>query len=70
MKKQHLYNSRLIIITAKHGQSPIDSNRYLRIPHDLSGGEPPSSILGSAYLPDSEINQIGPTEDDYLSALA
>jgi hypothetical protein len=64
LKAQNLYNSTLIIITAKHGQSPIDSNRYLRIPHDLAGGEPPSSILGSAYLPDSELNQIGPTEDD------
>jgi Type I phosphodiesterase / nucleotide pyrophosphatase len=64
LQKQHLTGSTLIIITAKHGQSPIDSNRYLRIPHDLSGGEPPSAILGSAYLPDSELNQLGPTEDD------
>jgi hypothetical protein len=53
----------LIIISAKHGQSPIDINRVLRIPAD-NGGNSPSGILGGAYLPDSEINQIGPTEDD------
>jgi hypothetical protein len=25
---------------------------------------PPSGVLGAAFLPDSELNQIGPTEDD------
>ena len=64
LQNRHLLNSTLVIITAKHGQSPIDSNRYLGIPADFTTGEPPSSILGSTYLPDSEINQIGPTEDD------
>jgi len=62
LKKKHVYDSTLIIITAKHGQSPIDPNRLLRIPAD-NGGTPPSEII-SALLPDSEVNQIGPTEDD------
>ena len=67
LKKQHLSNSTLIIITAKHGQSPIDSNRFLRIPKDFAAGESPATILDTAYLPASEApsgGQIGPTEDD------
>ena len=59
LKKQGLYNSTLIVITAKHGQSPVDSSRY------VANGAPndPATLLGSC-LPDSELNQIGPTEDD------
>jgi hypothetical protein len=69
LQKKHLADSTLIIITAKHGQSPIDSNRYLRIPADLAGGKSPATILDDAggYLPASEApsgGQIGPTEDD------
>jgi hypothetical protein len=61
-----LLDSTLIIITAKHGQTPIDPNRILPIPGPgaVPNGQTPSSILGSAFLPDSEVNQIGPTEDD------
>jgi hypothetical protein len=39
----------------------------LRFPipgHSGANGTPPSGVLGSAFLPDSELNQIGPTEDD------
>jgi hypothetical protein len=65
LKRQHLAESTTIIITAKHGQSPIDTNRFFPIPgHSGTNGVPPSAVLGSAYLPDSELNQIGPTEDD------
>jgi Type I phosphodiesterase / nucleotide pyrophosphatase len=57
-----LLNSTLIIITAKHGQSPVDTNRFTKIksttPADLIEG----------YLPFSESpanpNGIGPTQDD------
>jgi hypothetical protein len=71
LKKQGLYHSTLIIITAKHGQSPIDSARYLGIAN--SPGDPvttsPATILDNAgCLPLSEApsnpNGIGPTEDD------
>jgi hypothetical protein len=51
------------VIAAKHGQSPIDTTRLLRIPAD-NAGKSPSDILGATLLPDSELNQIGPTEDD------
>jgi arylsulfatase A-like enzyme len=59
LKKEHLIESTLIIITAKHGQSPVDSSRY------IADGPPndPATIL-SSYLAPSENSAIGPTEDD------
>ena len=59
LKEQDLINSTLVIITAKHGQSPVDSSRY------MPNGSPndPASIL-STYLAPSENSAIGPTEDD------
>jgi hypothetical protein len=50
LKVQNLYNSTLIIISAKHGQSPIDPNRLLRIPADNSSDEPPSQILSPSGI--------------------
>jgi arylsulfatase A-like enzyme len=63
---QGLYDSTAIIVTAKHGQSPVDPSLFFPIPGHapLNNGQPPSALLGPAFLPDSEINQIGPTEDD------
>jgi len=64
LKNHGLLQSTLIIITAKHGQSPIDPKRFFPIPgHSGANGQSPSSII-AAFLPDSEINQIGATEDD------
>jgi Type I phosphodiesterase / nucleotide pyrophosphatase len=69
LKAQGLYNSTLIIISAKHGQSPIDSARYLGIgvPSNSPITTSPATILES-LLPDSESpatpGGIGPTEDD------
>jgi arylsulfatase A-like enzyme len=64
LKKRGLLEKTLIVITAKHGQSPIDPNRFFPIPGSSGkNGQTPSSIV-AAFLPDSEINQIGPTEDD------
>ena len=45
LKKQGLFDSTLIIVSAKHGQSPIDPSRVLRIPGDVASDEPPSQIL-------------------------
>ena len=69
LKAQGLYNSTLIIISAKHGQSPIDSARYLGIgvPSNSPITTSPATILES-LLPASESpatpGGIGPTEDD------
>jgi hypothetical protein len=65
LRSQGLLEQTTIIITAKHGQSPVDTNAFLPIPgHDGSNGTPPSGLV-STFLPDSETpHQIGPTEDD------
>ena len=68
LKKQDLLERTLIVITAKHGQSPIDPNRFFPIPgHSGANGKSPATWLAS-YLPFSESpanpNGIGPTEDD------
>ena len=75
LKKQGLFDSTLIIITAKHGQSPIDPTRY--VPQLNVGTSPATLLTGtvagfpkciSDFIPDSESpanpNGIGPTEDD------
>ncbi|HLQ51593.1 MAG TPA: hypothetical protein VK129_08855, partial [Terriglobales bacterium] len=36
----------LIIVSAKHGQSPIDPNRLLRIPADNPADKSPADVLG------------------------
>jgi len=67
LKKQGLYDSTLIVITAKHGQSPIDPSRYVG---QTINGTSPVTILSNlnGYIPFSEStnnpNGIGPTEDD------
>jgi hypothetical protein len=45
LSKQGVLDSTLIIVSAKHGQSPIDPKRVLRIPADDASDEPPSHIL-------------------------
>jgi hypothetical protein len=67
LKDRGLYDSTLIVITAKHGQSPIDPSRY--VPQTRAGiGTSPATLLAMAgFIPDSESplgNGIGPTEDD------
>jgi hypothetical protein len=59
LKTRGLYNSTLIIITAKHGQSPIDSSRY-----DANGSPNDPATILSSFLASSENSAIGPTEDD------
>lgn len=66
LRKHGLTDSTLIVITAKHGQSPVDSQRYTRITSSGPVTTSPSRLV-DACLPDSESNagnQIGPTEDD------
>jgi hypothetical protein len=66
LSRQGHLDSTLVIITAKHGQSPVDSPRYTRITSTGPVTTAPSKIIDDC-LPDSESNagnQIGPTEDD------
>ena len=66
LKTQGLYDSTLIVVTAKHGQSPIDPNRY--VPQLVNGTSPVTLLSNAGYIPDSESTNnptgIGPTEDD------
>jgi hypothetical protein len=45
LKAKHKAESTLIVVTAKHGQSPIDVSRLVRIPADNSALMPPSQVL-------------------------
>lgn len=69
LKANNLLDSTLILITAKHGQSPIDSSRYTGITAGGPVTTSPATILDNAHcLPESESPSnptgIGPTEDD------
>jgi hypothetical protein len=67
LKDNHLLDSTSIIITAKHGQSPIDPNRFFPIPGSTgNNGTPPSGIIGGllpAVYSDPH-NGLGLAEDD------
>ena len=66
LKRQGLYSSTLIVITAKHGQSPIDPSRY--VGQTINGTSPATLLSNAGFLPFSESTNnptgIGPTEDD------
>lgn len=66
LKKRGLFDSTLIVITAKHGQSPIDPTRY--VPQLVNGSSPATLLSNAGLIPFSEstnnANGIGPTEDD------
>ena len=79
LKANNIFDKTLVVITAKHGQSPIDPNLFFPIPgHSGTNGESPVTLLanytGENFIPCSESpnpcptptspTQIGPTEDD------
>jgi len=66
LRGRGLLDSTLIVITAKHGQSPIDPTRYVS---QLINGSSPATLLDNAgFIPESEAPSnptgIGPTEDN------
>jgi hypothetical protein len=67
LENEHLLDSTVIVITAKHGQSPIDQYRFFPIPGNSgANGTPPSGIIGS-FLPavySDPTNGLGLAEDD------
>jgi Type I phosphodiesterase / nucleotide pyrophosphatase len=70
LKNKGLYQSTLIVISAKHGQSPIDSARYLgiKVPSNSPITTSPADILDSLLPPSEQASNsppgIGPTQDD------
>ncbi|HKF46907.1 MAG TPA: alkaline phosphatase family protein [Terracidiphilus sp.] len=70
IKERGQYESTLIIVTAKHGQSPIDPNLYQAVPGKNSNGLSPATIIANdlpAAMPPSENPNgtgVGSTEDD------
>ena len=56
LKAQHLFDSTTIIITAKHGQSPIDPKRVLRIPADDPSKAPPSSLVATTQALEDDVS--------------
>ncbi|HEY1422756.1 MAG TPA: alkaline phosphatase family protein [Candidatus Acidoferrum sp.] len=66
LKKEGLLDSTTIIITAKHGQSPIDPNRFVPIPGKTGNGNSPGGII-AGLLPaiyGNANNGLGLAEDD------
>jgi hypothetical protein len=62
LKVAGIYDSTLLVITAKHGESPIDPTRYV-----ANGSNTPATLLGTAIpFSESPLNTtgIGATEDD------
>jgi hypothetical protein len=61
LKHAGLYDSTLLIITAKHGMSPIDPNLFVANPSNT-----PATLLGPAIPPSESplTGGIGATEDD------
>ncbi len=68
LKSNGIYDDTLIVITAKHGQSPVDSSHYQGI--STFAGDPittsPVTILDFTFgcIPVPEDEGPGPTEDD------
>jgi len=62
LKERGIYDGTLIIVTAKHGESPIDPSSYV-----ADGSNTPATLLGNAIpYSESPLNSagIGATEDD------
>jgi Type I phosphodiesterase / nucleotide pyrophosphatase len=70
MKHRGLLESTLVVITSKHGQSPIDPNLFFPIPGKTNNGLSPATVISNnlhAAMPPSEDpngSGIGATEDD------
>ena len=66
LKHDGLLDSTAIIITAKHGQSPIDPSRFFPIPGKTSNGNSPGGVIAN-LLPaiySNTNNGLGLAEDD------
>jgi hypothetical protein len=64
-----LADSTVIIVSAKHGQSPIDPNRVNRIPADFTTGKAPSDVLGGIGTGLVGGGLVGQADEDDVSLL-
>jgi hypothetical protein len=64
-----LADSTVIIVSAKHGQSPIDPNRVSRIPADVSTAIAPSDVLGGIGTGLVGGGLVGQADEDDISLL-
>lgn len=64
-----LADSTLIVVSAKHGQSPIDPNRVTRIPADVSADMAPSDVLGGVGTGLVGGGLVGQADEDDVSLL-
>ena len=80
LKKQGIFQDTLIIVTAKHGQSPIDPNRFQELGAGITstpatvvaallpplppGGAPENPNTPPKITAGGPLSPIGPTEDD------
>jgi len=55
LKERGLYDTTAIIVTAKHGQSPVDPKRVLRIPHDDATKQPPSALVSTTQALEDDV---------------
>jgi arylsulfatase A-like enzyme len=71
LKAQGLLDSTLIIVTAKHGQSPVDTHRFQEVGSGIT--TTPADVIAGFLRPvpapenpntPSSLNPIGPTQDD------
>jgi len=69
LEQAGIADSTLIIISAKHGQSPIDPNRILRIPSDDSTKMAPSDVLGGIGNGLVGGGLVGQADEDDISML-
>jgi len=69
LQQAGLAESTLVIISAKHGQSPIDPNRVLRIPADNSALTAPSNIRGGLGTGLVGGGLVGQADEDDISML-
>ncbi len=62
LKARGLYENTAIIITAKHGQSPIDPKRVLRIKHDDPSKAAPSDLIAANQALEDDVSLLWLTD--------
>ena len=72
LKARNLFDTTTIIVTAKHGQSPIDPKRVLRIPADNPKLNPPSSYVKTVQALEDDVSLLwlDRTQNSVTNALA